>query len=61
MTMPARVKPKKPALYTGKTSWLDYLIHFEMISDINNWSPAAATNVVFLWLNLRKKHYNTDI
>ncbi|MCP3891055.1 MAG: hypothetical protein GY702_19640, partial [Desulfobulbaceae bacterium] len=32
-----RIKPKKPALYNGKTSWLDYLVHFEMIAEINRW------------------------
>ncbi len=34
----AERKPKKPALYNGKTSWLDYLVHFEMISEINGWN-----------------------
>ncbi len=36
--VPAERKPKKPALYNGKTSWLDYLVHFEMISEINGWT-----------------------
>jgi len=30
-------KYKKPATYDGKTSWHDYLVHFEMIAEINGW------------------------
>lgn len=35
---PADRKTKKAALYTGTTSWLDYLVHFEMVAQINRWS-----------------------
>jgi hypothetical protein len=34
-------KPKKAALYNGKSSWLDYLLHFEMIAEINHWDTST--------------------
>ncbi len=30
-------KPKTPAEYDGKSSFQDYLVHFEMVSDLNGW------------------------
>ena len=30
-------KPKKPATYSGKTVWREYLIHFEMVAVFNRW------------------------
>ena len=30
-------KPKGPALYDGKSSCRDYLVQFEMVSDLNRW------------------------
>ena len=30
-------KPKKPATYSGKTGWREYLIHFEMVAKFNKW------------------------
>ena len=30
-------KPKKPATYSGKSGWREYLIHFEMVSEFNRW------------------------
>ena len=30
-------KPKKPATYSGKTGWREYLIHFEMVAELNRW------------------------
>ena len=33
-----RPKPKSPALYDGKNSCRDYLVQFEMVSDLNRWN-----------------------
>ena len=30
-------KPKKPATYSGKTGWREFLIHFKMVSEFNKW------------------------
>lgn len=30
-------KNRKPATYDGKTSWLDYLVQFEMVASLNKW------------------------
>ena len=37
--------------YDGKTSWLDYLAHFEICSDINGWSRQQRTQ--YLSVSLR--------
>lgn len=36
-----RMKPKIPATYDGKTSWFDYMVHFDMVSEINQWDHAT--------------------
>ena len=30
-------KPKKPATYSGKPGWREYLIHFAMVAKFNKW------------------------
>lgn len=44
-------KPKKPATYSGKTGWREYLIHFEMVSEFNKWNDR--TKAFELALSLR--------
>ena len=34
-------KFKKPAVYDGESNWQDYLVHFEMISQLNNWDDVT--------------------
>lgn len=36
-----RVYLKKPATYDGKTSWQDYYIQFEMVSELNAWNDTV--------------------
>ena len=49
----ARAKQPKvmPDQYDGKTSWLDYLAHFEICSDINGWNRQQCTQ--YLSVSLR--------
>lgn len=35
---PVNIGFTKPHEYDGKTSWSDYLIHFETVANLNNWS-----------------------
>lgn len=35
-----RLKPKRPPVYDGTTSWQDFLVQFQMISVVNNWDNA---------------------
>ena len=44
-------KPKKPATYSGKTGWREYLIHFEMVAEFNKWDDR--TKAFELALSLR--------
>ena len=44
-------KPKKPATYSGKTGWREYLIHFEMVAEFNRWDDR--TKAFELALSLR--------
>ena len=34
-------KNKKPATYDGSSNWQDYLVHFDMISQLNNWGETT--------------------
>ena len=40
-----------PDLYDGKTSWPEYLIHFESVAELNNWN--AQERIQFLSVSLR--------
>ena len=44
-------KPKKPATYSGKTGWREYLLHFEMVAEFNKWDDK--TKAFELALSLR--------
>ena len=44
-------KPKKPATFSGKTGWREYLIHFEMVAEFNRWDDR--TKAFELALSLR--------
>ena len=44
-------KPKKPATYSGKTGWREYLIHFEVVAEFNKWDDR--TKAFELALSLR--------
>ena len=50
-TVGASAKQKKPAYYNGKGSWLDYLVQFELIAEINRWD--ASTKALELATSLR--------
>lgn len=49
--IPNNIGNKKPATYDGKTSLQDYLVQFEMISDMNGWNNT--TKAMELVISLR--------
>ena len=43
-------KHKKPATYSGKTGWREYLIHFNMVSKFNKWDDRTKASELALSL-----------
>ena len=35
---PRTIGRRKPPTYDGNTSWQDYLVQFDLLSDLNNWT-----------------------
>ncbi|MES9885165.1 MAG: hypothetical protein ABW185_30355, partial [Sedimenticola sp.] len=44
-------KLKQPATYDGRSSWRDYLVHFEMVAELNQWN--GPTRAMELAVSLR--------
>ena len=44
-------KARKPALFDGTTNWQDYIVHFDMVAEINRWDDV--TKAMELATNLR--------